>query len=88
LVASDREGQTRPVRPADVNALAIADVDHPHPATVDEYPRRRPVVDRYPFALFETQQQVRAGDYWVGNAHVGTKVTSNHDITARCETAL
>jgi hypothetical protein len=85
---SDREAQTRPVRPSYVNALAIADVDHPHSATVDENPRRRPAVDRYPFALIETQQQVRASDQRMGNTHVGTKVTSYDDIIACCETPL
>jgi hypothetical protein len=87
-VTSDQEAQTRPVRPSYIDALAIPDVDHPHPATVDEHPRRRPVVDRHPFALIETQQQVRAGDQRIGNAHVGTKVTSNDDIMACGETAL
>ena len=85
---SDLEGQTGSVRHSDVDALAITDVDHPHPATVDEHPSRGAVVDRYPFALIEAQQHVRAGELRMGNAHVGAKVTSNDDIVAWRETAL
>jgi hypothetical protein len=87
-VTSDLEGQTRPVGPSDVDALAIVDVDPPHPLAADENPGGRTVVDRYPFAPIEAQQQVRAGDQRMGNAHVGAEVTSDHHITAGREAAL
>jgi hypothetical protein len=88
VVTSDLEGQTWSVRLSDVDALTIADVDHPHPVTVDERPCRRTVVDRYPFASIEAQQQVCAGDQRMGNAHVGTEVASNDHIVAWREHAL
>jgi hypothetical protein len=87
-VTSDQEGQAWPVRPSEVDALAIAHVERPHPATVDEYPSWRTVVDRYPFAPIEAQQQVRAGDQWMSNAHVGTEVASNDHLMSCRETAL
>jgi hypothetical protein len=87
-VTSDQEGQTWPVRSCDVDALTIADVHHPHAATVDEHPSRRTVVDRYPFAPIEAQQQVCAGDERMGNAHVGAEITSNDHILTCRETAL
>ena len=54
--------------------------------TVDERPCRRTVVDRYPFAAIEAQQQVCAGDQRMGNAHVGAQVTSDDHIVAWRET--
>ena len=59
-----------------------------HPATVDEHPGRRTVVDRYPFAAIESQHQMRAGDQRMGNPHVGAQVGSNDHVLACRETAL
>jgi hypothetical protein len=82
VVTSDFKGQAWPVRLSDVDALAIPDVDHPYPLTVDECPCWRTVVDRHPVASIEAQQQVCAGDQRMGNAHVGTEVTSDDHIVA------
>jgi hypothetical protein len=89
FVPSNPEPQTWPVGPREVDALAIMDVDHPHLVTIDENAGGRTVVDRYPFAPVEAQQQVGAGDQRMGNAHVGTEVASNdNNVMAWRETAL
>ncbi len=79
-MVSEREGQTRPVGLSDVDALAIADVDNRHPATIDEHPVRRIIGDREPPALLKAQQQVRASNERMGDTHVGAEVTSDHYI--------
>jgi hypothetical protein len=85
---SDLEGQARPVGLSDVDALAIADVDHRYTATVDVDPITRAVVDRHPPALIESEQQMGARDRRVRDAHVGAQVASNDDLVACRETAL
>ena len=88
LVMSDFEGHPRPVGLADVDALAVVDVDHRHPLAFDEHPVERVVVDRHPPALIEAQQHVRAGDQRVGHAQVGAQVTADDHVAARREAAL
>ena len=87
LVAADLEGQPRAVGVADVDRLAVVDVDGGHPAAVDEHPVEAAVVDRDPAALVEPQHQVGARDQGVGDADVGAKVTADDDIVAGRERA-
>ena len=88
LVAPDLERQLRPVGIADVDALAVVDVDHRHPAAVDESSVERAVVDRQPPALVEAQQQVGARDQRVRDAHVGAEVAPDHHVMACGEGAF
>ncbi|OBG67696.1 hypothetical protein A5704_09140 [Mycobacterium sp. E735] len=76
----DLEHQLRPVRVPDVEALTVVDVDDRHPPAVHESAVERTVVDRQPPALVEAQQQVRAGDERVGDAHVGAQIPPDHDV--------
>ena len=85
---SDLESHRRPVGLADVDGLAVVDVDHRHPLAVDEDPVERVVVDRHPPALVEAQQQVRAGDQRVGHAQVGAQVAADDHVAARGEAAF
>ena len=85
---SDFEGDPRPVGLADVDALAVLDVDLRHPLAVDEHPVERVVVDRHPAALVEAQQHMRTGDQRVGHPQVGAQVAADDDVAARGETAL
>jgi hypothetical protein len=84
----DLEGQARPVGLSDVDALAIADVDQRHAATVDEHSIARTVVDRQPLALIESEQHVCSRDRRVRDAHVRPQVASNDNIVACRENAL
>ena len=59
-VMPDFEGDPRSVGLADVDRLAVLDVDRRHPLAVEEDPVQRIVVDRDPPAVVEAQQQVRA----------------------------
>ncbi len=63
-----------------LTALAVVDVDHRHPAAVDESSVERTVVDRQPPALVEAQQQVGAGDQRVRDAQVGPKIAPDHYV--------
>jgi hypothetical protein len=85
LVPSDLEGQLRPVGISDVDALAIVDVHHRHPAAVDESSVERTVVDRQPPALVETQQQMVARNQRVRDTHVGAKIASDHYVMTSCK---
>jgi hypothetical protein len=85
-VVFDHEAQGRPVGTPDVDALTVSDIDDGHPGTIDEHTARRPVVDCYPFASIETQQRVSARDPRMGDAHVGSEVTSHDQIIARGKT--
>jgi hypothetical protein len=87
-VTSDEEGQPWTVRPCHIDALTVANIHQLHPATVDEHPGRRTVVDRYPFAPIEAQHQMCAGDERMGNPHVGTEVRSHDHVLAGREAAL
>jgi hypothetical protein len=88
VVAPDLEGQLWPVGISDVEALAVVDVDHRHPAAVDERPVQRTVVDRQPPALVEAQQKVGARNQRVGDAHVSAEIPPDHDVVTRCEGAF
>ena len=87
-VASHLESQLRPVGIADVDDLTVVDVDHWHPAPVDVRPVQRPIVDSQPVALFEAQQQMRARNQRMRDAHVGPEVTSDDHVMARCKSTL
>jgi hypothetical protein len=87
-VASDLETQLRPIGIADVDGLAVVDVDHRRSTAVDECPVQRTVVDGLPAALVETQQQVRPGDQGVGDTHVGAQIASDDDVVTRRESTL
>ena len=82
LVAADLEGQLRAVGIADVDGLAVLDVDGGHPAAVDVHAVEAAVVDRDPAALVEPQHQVRAGDQRMGDADVGAEVAADDDVVA------
>ena len=88
VVAPDEKGQPWPVRPGNVDALAVANIHHLHPATVEKHAGRRTVVDRNPFAPIEAQQQMCAGDERMGNPHVGAEVSSHDHVLACREAAL
>ena len=55
LVAADLEGQRRTVGVADIDPLAVLDVDIRHAPIVDEHPVEAAVVDCDPSALVESQ---------------------------------
>jgi hypothetical protein len=88
LVAPDREAQLRPVGITDVDALAVVDVDHRHPAAVDESSIERTVVDRQPPALVEPQQQMGARNQRVRDTHVGAQIAPDHHVMTCCEGAF
>ena len=88
LLRSDLEGQPRSLRIADVDALAVVDVDDRHPVAVDVGPVQRAVVDRQPSALIEAQDQVRAGDPRIRDAHVGVHVAPDDHLVACREGTL
>jgi hypothetical protein len=88
LVAPDLEGQLRPVGISNVDALAVVDVDHRHPAAVDESPVERTVVDRQPPALVKAQQQMGARNQRVRDAHVGAEIAPDHHVMTGCEGAF
>jgi hypothetical protein len=83
MVTPDLERQQRPVRISDVEALAIADIDHRYPLAIDESPVQGAVVDGQPPALIEAQQQVGARDQRMRYSHVGPEVAPHHHIVAR-----
>jgi hypothetical protein len=87
-VVPDLEGDPRPVGLADVDRLAVVDVDHRHPLGIDVDAVRRIVVDGDPPALVIPQQQVCARDQRVCDAQIGAQVTSHDYLAARRETAL
>jgi hypothetical protein len=60
VVTPDLEPQQWPVWIPDIEALAVADIDHRHPLSIDESPVQRAVVDGQPPALIETEQQMGA----------------------------
>jgi hypothetical protein len=87
-VWSDLEGQPGPLRIADVDALAVVQVDHRHPVAVDVRSVQRAVVDRHPAALIEAQDQVRAGYPGIRDAQVGVQITPDDHLMARRERML
>ena len=88
VVASDLESQLRPIGIADVDGLAVVDVDHRHAAPVDVGAVQRAVVDGQPAALVEAQQQVCPGDQRMCDAHVGAQIAANHDVVTCGEGTL
>jgi hypothetical protein len=84
----DFERQQWPVGIADVDALAVVEVDDWHPPTVSESAIQRTVVDRQPPALVVAQQQMGARNQGVRNPHVGPEVAPDHHVVARREGAL
>lgn len=82
LLRSDRKGQTRTLRVADVNALAVVDIDHRHPVAVEVGPVQRAVIDCQPTALIEPQDQMRARDPRIGDAHIGLHVAPDDHLVA------
>jgi hypothetical protein len=88
VMRPELEGQPRPLRIADGDALAVVDVDHRCAVAVEVGPVRRTVVDRQPSALVEPQNQVRAGYPGVGDAQVGVQVTADDHLVAGREGIL
>jgi hypothetical protein len=88
LLGSDREGQPRALRISDVNALAVVNVDHRHPVAVEVGSVQRAVIDCQPTALVEPQDQMRARDPRIGNAHIGLHVASDDHLVAGREGSL
>jgi hypothetical protein len=86
-MAADLERQAGAIGIADVDLLAVLDVDRGRPAPVDVHAVEAAVVDRDPAALVEPQYQVGARDQRVGDADIGTEVASDHDIIAWRESA-
>ena len=85
---SDREGQARTLGVSDVNALAVMDIDHRHPVAVEVGPVQRAVVDCQPTALIEPQDQMRARDARIGDAHIGLHVATDDHLVAGREGSL
>ena len=69
-MSANFEGQCGTIRVADVDPLAIVDVDNWDAAIVDVHPVEAAVVDRDPSALVKSQQQVRSGDQRLRDADV------------------
>lgn len=88
LVVSDLERQLWAVGVADVDDLAVLDVDGRYPPAVDERSIQRTIVDRHPPALVETQQQVRTRDQRMRDPHVGAQIASDDHVVTRREAAL
>ena len=70
-MTSDVENEPRPIRQAEVEALAVPNIERRHPLAVGEYPVLAVVVERDPPAVVEAQQHVRAGDERVRDAYIG-----------------
>jgi hypothetical protein len=77
-----------PVGVADVDGLAVVDVDYRHPTPVDVGAVQRTVVDCEPAPLLEAKQQMGARDERMGDAHVGAQVASDNHVMTRGESAL
>nr|WP_286178277.1 hypothetical protein [Arthrobacter sp. SLBN-53] len=81
-MAADLEGQLRAVGIADVELLAVGDVQRGDPLTVDVHAVEAAVVDGDPAALIEAQHQVRARDQRVGDTYIGAQVATDDDVIA------
>ena len=82
------EGDPRTVGLADVDRLAVVDVDDRNPLPVEVDAVQRVVVDRQPPPLIEAQQHVRAGDQRVRHAQVGPEVAAHDHVAASGETTF
>jgi hypothetical protein len=81
-MAADLERQARTVGIADVDLLAVVNVDCGHSPPVCVHAVEAAVVDCDPAALVEPQHQVGARDQRVGDADIGTEVAADHDVVA------
>jgi hypothetical protein len=81
----DLETQLRPIGVADVEVLAVLEVDGGNPPIVDVHPVEAAVVDGNPTALVEPQHQVRARDQRMCDADIGAKVAADDYVVARRE---
>jgi hypothetical protein len=86
-MAADLERQARAVGIADVDLLAVLNVDGGYPAAIDVHAVEAAVVDRDPAALVEPQHQMRARGQRVGDTNVCAEVAADHDIVAGRESA-
>ena len=86
-MAADLERKARTVGIADVDLLAVVNVDCGHAAPVCVHTVEAAVVDRDPAALVEPQYQVRSRDQGMGDAHISAKVAADDDITTGREGA-
>jgi hypothetical protein len=81
----DLETQLRPIRVADVEALAVVEIDGGNSLVVDIHPVEAAVVDGDPPALVEPQYKVCAGDQRMCDSDVGAKVAADDHVVARRE---
>jgi hypothetical protein len=88
LASADLEGHRRTVRIADIDPLAVLDIDDRHASVVDVQPVEAAIVDGDPSALVESQHQVYPGDQRMCDADVRAQVTADDDIVACCEGTL
>ena len=70
------EREPRTVGTADVDLLAVGNVDRGHAAAVDVQAVEAAIVDSDPAALIEPQDEVGARDQRVRDADVGTRPTT------------
>ncbi len=85
---ADGKGQPRSPGIADVDALAVVNVDDGHPVAVQVGPVERTVVDCQPPSLIEAQDQVRPRDSGIRDAHVGLGVAPDDHFVAGGEGTL
>ena len=76
------KGQQRPDKAADVDVLAVLDVDGGYPAALDEHPVEAVVVDGDPAALVEPQHQMRPRDQWIRDAQISVDVAADDHVVA------
>jgi hypothetical protein len=81
-MVADLEGQPWAVGVADVDLLAVLDVDGGHPAPVDEHSVEAAVVDGRPAALVEPQNQMCPGYQRVRDAQVCAEVAADDNVVA------
>jgi hypothetical protein len=87
-LGAELEGQPRSGGVADVDALAVVDIDHRHPVAIDIGSVQGTVVDRQPTALVEAQDQMRTGNARIRDAQVSVQVTPDDHLVAWREGTL
>jgi hypothetical protein len=87
-VTPDFERDPRSVGLADVDGLAVLEVDHLHPLAIKEDPVQRIVVNRDPPAVIEAKQQVGARDQRMRHAQVGAHIAADDHVASRREVAF
>ena len=85
---AELESQPRPVRITDVDDLPVADVYRQHLTPVNEHSIERAVVDRHPLAVFEAQHHMCPRHQRMGQANIGSQITSDHHVMTRREGAF